>query len=746
MPRILQINTPLGPDNVVLTHLSGREELGRLPEYQLTLVAKKSGITPAELLGKNITVGLEIPGGLDVRYLNGFITRYADAGHATSAWFQEGSKGIAYQYQATLHPWLWFLTRRTNCRIFQHQTVPQIIQAICATYPLALLELQLTETHAAWEYCCQYRESDFNFISRLMEQEGIYYYFKHENGKHTMALCDAPGAHQPRKGYAQFSFNDHASQGTSDRESITEWHVSNEVQPGTYTLNDFNFEKPAMDLVAKASDPKTHDLSNFEYYDAPGAYVERDPGEKLARLRLEELHSQYQVISAAGTLRGVQPGCTFSLVDHPHASKNNSYLITSASYSISNNAPESGATGGATFHTSFQAISAKTNFRPRRLSAKPHVQGPQTAIVVGKAGEEIWLDKYGRVKVQFHWDRYSNADESSSCWVRVSQPWAGHTWGAAFWPRIGNEVIVEFLEGDPDRPIITGRVYNAQSMPPWELPANKTQSGIKTRSSKDGGNCNELRFEDKKGEEEIFIQAAKNKNILIKNDRTEVVLNNSDLNVKKDYKEKIEAEHHVTIHGDENVKLESGGFSFDVAQDWQGKMGGKMLVQTAAEIHHKSGASVFTKAADNIASKAGQDIRLKSGTDTHFKAGMNLAAEAGMNMHLKAGMSLVVEAGMSLTLKAGGAFITLGPSGVAISGTLVMINSGGAAGSGSGCQSPEDGTPCMPNAPKAPGSVAAASVGNDTKPKKPATPEVYSPQAQALKLAWQAATPFCMIA
>ncbi|MDD5296180.1 MAG: type VI secretion system tip protein TssI/VgrG [Rhodocyclaceae bacterium] len=743
MSRLLEIATPLGKDQVILSHFSGQEELGRLPRFNLTLVTKRGDVKASDLLGKNVTAGIEMPGGQKLRYFNGYVTQFADAGHTPAARFVEGGKGQAFIYQATMHPWLWFLTRSSNFRIFQDKTVPQVIQAVCAVYPFAYLELRLTGNYTPWEYCCQYRETDFNFISRLMEQMGIYYYFEHVDGKHTMILCDDLSKHSARPGYTAIPFSDVASGRSAEKECITEWHASHEIQPGRFTIKDFDFQKPKADLTAKSSISEDHEMFNFEYYDYPGEYETTDEGDRLSKVRIQELHSNFQVVSASGPIRGIETGRTFKLSDHPQVAEGSEFLVTTAHYDFTNNGPESGDTH-AEFRCSFNTIPATTQFRPVRSTSKPIVPGPQTAIVVGPAGEEIHVDKYGRVKVQFHWDRYNQADDKSSCWVRVSQPWASKQWGAIFLPRIGHEVIIEFIDGDPDWPIITGRVYNAESMPPWDLPGQKTRSGIKTRTYKgSASNFNELSFDDKQGSEEIYIHAEKDKNVRIKNRRREYVGEESHRIIEKDYREKTNADHHVTIKGDENVKLDEGSFSLNVAQHWQGKMGGMILADAGAEIHLKSAASIFNKAAKNIDSKAEEHIRFKSDQNTQMKVGMNMAVDAAQEIHLKGGMNVVIEAGMSITLKAGGGFIVVGPAGVTISGTPVLINSGGSAGSGSGCTPPEDGTACNPTAPKAPDEARGSKGGEDMKPEAPPKPEDYSPQAQALKLAWQAGTPFC---
>ena len=724
MSRLLEINTPLGKDDVLLRHLSGQENLARLPEYHLSLVAKRGDVKAADLLGKNITIGIELPGGNESRYLNGYITQFADAGQTSASFFVEGGVGKAYLYEATLQTSLWFLTRSANCRMFQDKKVPEILEEVFSDYPfLSFDKANLTATYPKWEYCCQYRETDFNFISRLMEQEGIYYYFKHEDGKHTMILCDSPSAHLPQKNYEEISYVDAEKVSTEDKEHITDWHINHQIQPGRYALGDFNFKTPKVDLSVQAAKAEKHELSNFEYFDYPGEYDESGDGKHYVDVRLEELHSQYEVSSGSGSVRGIQPGYTFKLQDYPRDAMNKEYLIIGAHYSITNNGMGSGGDEG-NFNCSFQAISSKIHFRPQRNSPKPIVHGSQTAIVVGPAGEEIYTDKYGRVKVQFHWDRYNEADETSSCWMRVSHPWAGKEWGMITIPRVGHEVIVSFLEGDPDLPIITGSVYNDDTKPPYALPDNKTQSGIKSRTYKGGNtNFNEIRFEDKQGSEHVFIHAEKDKEIRIKNDRVEWIGNESHLTVEKDVFEKMKADHHLEVTGDDNTKV-GGSVSLKVGQDWQAKVGLKFATDAGTEINLKAGTNAVFEA----------------GSDAAIKAGSNFVAKAGTDITLKGGSNIVIEAGTTLTLKVGGNFIVIDPSGVSIKGTMVMINSGGSPGSP---DSPADGSGASPEAPKPPRESIKSKGGGTSQAQKPKKPEKYSPQAMALKLAAKSGTPFC---
>ena len=390
-----------------------------------------------------------------------------------------------------------------------------------ADHAISEVKEALTGSYSTWDYCVQYRESDYNFVSRLMEQEGIYYFFEYAEGKNTLVLADAYSAHSPIEGDAAIEFVE--SGGARDESDfISSWSYQRQVQAGKTVLADFDFEKPAVKLEANAALPRNHPEGEHEVFDYPGEFTVAADGKHYAQVRIDELHAQFEVSQARTNVRRLGVGQLFTLKGHARKDQNREYLVTAASTSIRSEGFESGSGGGSGFSCQFSALNSRQDFRPRRTTAKPVVQGPQTAIVVGPSGDEIYTDKYGRVKVQFHWDRYGKKDEHSSCWVRVSHPWAGKNWGFIAIPRIGQEVIVEFLEGDPDQPIITGRVYNADQMPPYELPANKTQTGVKTRSSTGGGvgNFNELRFEDKKGSEQLFIHAEKNQDIEVENDET----------------------------------------------------------------------------------------------------------------------------------------------------------------------------------------------------------------------------------
>jgi type VI secretion system secreted protein VgrG len=713
--RSIAVNTVLGEDVLLLHRMVGKESLGRLFEFRLDLLSTDADIELEALLGTNATVRYQQPKG-GVRYFNGFVSelRYV------------GERGNYAEYEMTLRPWLWFLTRTSDCRIFQQKKVPDIITELFREHGFTDYELALSGDYREWEYCVQYRETDFNFVSRLMEQEGIYYFVKHQNGKHQMVIADGYSAHDIYPNYSEIPCR------PSDRpihaEHISHLDVRKQLLPGVVALNDFNFEKPKADLKANGPKPRPHEKSDFEIYDYPGEYEERGDGESYARKRIEELHAAYEVASGHGNAAGLAVGYLFNLTDHPRGPQNREHLITETSYDMQSEEFETGAgevgAGEQSFVVEFSTINSREQFRPARITPKPIINGPQTAIVVGKSGDEIWTDEYGRVKVQFHWDRYGTKDENSSCWIRVAQGWAGKKWGSISIPRIGQEVIVDFLEGDPDRPIITGRVYNADAMPPYELPGEKTKSTLKSNSSKGGGGFNEIRFEDKKGEEQIFIHGEKNQDIRIKNDALEWIGNNRHLIVKKKQYEQVEGEKHLI------VKAGEGG-------------SGDQFEKIEGDKHQK----VQGDHNQNVQGTLSVDVSM----DMQEKVGMKHALDAGMEIHLKAGMNVVIEAGASLTLKVGGNFINMNPGGIFISGTMLMLNSGGSPGSGSGS------SPDSPKAPTAPQEADTAQPGEvselQASPIQPSSRSLDSktvgdyqnPQAQTLRSAAESGAPFCEI-
>jgi type VI secretion system secreted protein VgrG len=546
----VELVTPLA-EELLFHGMVAHEELSRPGEFQLDLLSKNKNVDRNKILGGKVTIKVLLNDD-KVRYFNGFVTRFT-AGAAL---------GRYSRYHATVSPWLWFLTRTADCRIFQDKTAKQIVEDVFADHPdVADFAFELTETYPTLKYCVQYRETDFNFVSRLLEHEGMYYYFRQTDGHHTLVVTDSMDKHDCAPGHDKLQLIESHVLVKPGTEYISTWDISQEVQPGKYAHDDYDFERPSVDLATTKSLPRPYVPSTYEVFDYPGCYLQKSEGERSAHVRIDEYGARFEKVQAATNYRGVQVGARFTLEGHNVDTVNGDYLVVAATQTLESTEYESGdaSTTGSGFRCSFTALSCSQQFRPPRVTPKPFVQGPQTAIVTGPGGDEIYTDKYGRVKVQFHWDRKGKKDENSSCWIRVSHPWAGKAWGAVAIPRIGQEVIVDFIEGDPDQPIITGKVYNAEQMPPYELPANMTQSGIVSRSSPGGSpeTFNELMFEDKKGSELIYLRAEKDYTNAVENDEVRwvghdrwVEVDNDETNhIYRDRTETVDRDETITVHG-----------------------------------------------------------------------------------------------------------------------------------------------------------------------------------------------------
>jgi len=555
--RLIAIDTPLGKDVLLLEGFRGMEGISLPFQFDLDLVSLNHNIVFNDIIAKNVTVSVVLEDG-NRRYFNGVISRFSQGrGVATQ-------KGDPFTYyHATMVPWFWLLTRTSDSRIFQNVSVADIVDDLFKEkhkkYNFGNIKLDyrtaLQAPHDKWDYCVQYRETDFNFISRLLEEEGIYYFFEHEDGKHTMVLADSPREHKPCPNKAKIRYR--LSAGTREEEDmISELEKTQEIRPGEYTLNEFNFEIPSTDLKVNVPGKQKLAPGKREVYTFPGVYEKRNEGDRLVKIRMEEEEAQITTITGASDCRVFTSGYKFTLSDHFRNDMNDKdYVLTSVSHQAHQ---DHTSEAGLSYVNRFACIPFDVPYRPPRHTPIPFVQGSQTAIVVGPKGEEIYTDKYGRVKVQFHWDREGKKDENSSCWVRVAQLWAGENWGAMFIPRIGQEVIVEFLEGDPDRPIITGRVYHGTNMPPYPLPAQKTKSTIKSNSSMGGGGFNELRFEDKKGSEEVFIHAQKDENIVVNNNQTIAVGNDRAESIIRDRSLKVGRDKSELVGRNKTVQVVSG--------------------------------------------------------------------------------------------------------------------------------------------------------------------------------------------
>jgi type VI secretion system secreted protein VgrG len=532
--RVFQVTTPFGADTVIFGRMRATEQLSQPFELDLTLFSEKGDLNADTILSKPVAVTIA-PGGQPTRHFHGLATDFAQIDYDNHL----------HEYHVTVRPWFWFLTRTADCRVFQNKTVPAIFQEVCQQAGFTDFRLALSGTYDPWEYCVQFRETDFNFLSRLFEQEGIFYYFEHSDSRHVLVLSDDVAQLASAPGYDSVPYWPPSGMDTLyERDHLAAWSFQKSFHPGTYATREFDFKAPSPVLAGTSSISRAYNPARFEVFDFPSlAAIQTSAAvERVAKIRVQELQCAQMVARGSGDAVGLATGRLFVLASHPRADLNMRYLIRSTAIDMSNNSyfGGGGGTGGGGAPTQFtiaiEALDAREPYRPSRSTPKPLVHGLQTALVVGPKGTEIYTDEFGRVKVQFHWDRQGKLDENSSCWMRVGQAWAGRNWGAVQIPRVGQEVIVSFLDGDPDRPVIIGSVYNGSNKPPYPLPANKTQSGVKSRSSMDGtsGNFNEIRFEDKKGSEQLYMQAEKDHEVLIKNDAKTSVGNNMTLTVSKD--------------------------------------------------------------------------------------------------------------------------------------------------------------------------------------------------------------------
>jgi type VI secretion system secreted protein VgrG len=675
--RLIAIQTALEGDVVLLKGFQMTDELGRLFSCELDLRSEESEITFEELIGTNATIRVSLKDG-GTRYINGIISRMVQEGTP--------SQGRANRYRATMVPWLWLLTRTSDCRIFQDKTIPEIVQEVFKDFGFsgeAFVRVALTGTYAKREYVVQYRETAFAFVSRLMEEEGIYYFFEHSNGQHVLVLTDAPSTHEPVAGYETVDFAQQERDPTG-RETVWEWVVEKQLQPNAIVQNDFDFKVPKKNLLADAEHAWTGDKpavvgeapATFELFEYPGGYTEMADGTRLSKARVEEQHAQYEVARARGDVRALVVGARFELAGHPRADQDREYVVTSGYYHAETDdyGAGGGGGGGTLYQCGFTAIPSAVPFRTQRTTAKPVIPGPQTAIVVGPSGQEVEVDEYGRVRVHFHWNRWSTPSEHEkcSCWIRVAQLWAGKKWGAMFIPRVGQEVVVEFLDGDPDRPIVTGRVYNNDCQVPYALPDHKTRSTIKTNSTTGGEGYNELRFEDKKGEEMIFIHAEKDMDVRVKNDSKRFIGHDDHLIVANDRFEHVKHDRHLIVDQDSK--------SF-VKRDLHLKVDGKHAQQVTKsysltvdddviQVFKKNASTAVTNdlylKADNIVIEAATNITLKVGgswiaieassitaksTDIEFKADGGFKAKGGGTLDLEAGGAGTLKASAALTVK-----------------------------------------------------------------------------------------------
>jgi type VI secretion system secreted protein VgrG len=671
MDRTFKAHSPLG-EQLLFRSLAGSEQISRLFEFRVKLLSESDSISAKSLLGQDMSIEIDLTtekNGGGKRFLSGQIAKFDF----------DGRDGDFFSYSATLRPWLWLATRRSDFKIFQFKTVPVIVQEILAPYGFTVIN-KLTGNYRSWDYCVQYGETDFNFISRLLEAEGAYFYFEHQQGSHKLVLADGIGSHSPLpNGPTTIPYYPGTRAAhVHDEDFMDGWESNEDIASGHFAADDYDFEKPKALLDTKQQQPAGHSQDSWEIYDWPGGYTQVGDGENYARVRIEQLKAEREAMQGRGNARNLAPGYLFSLSKYPRGDQNQQYLIESADYRFDENVHRSdgGSPDSATrYRLNITVVPSKVAYRSQRATPKPHTTGPQTAEVVGPPGEEIYTDKYGRVKVQFHWDRYGKKDENSSCWIRVSSPWAGSNYGAIHLPRIGQEVVVDFLNGDPDYPIITGRVYNADQMPPWELPANKTQSGIKTRSSKDGtpgsgekatpGMTNVIRFEDQAGSEQLWFHAQKDQLTEVENDedkwvgqdrrkvidrdefntihrdRTEIVDRNEKINVHGWRTEEVDLDETITIHQN---RTEVVDLNEDITIHENRK----------ERVDHNEKISI----GDNRTEDVGKNEKVSIGINQNLKVGSNKQETIGLTSLKNVGIAQMTNIGATYILNVGGMWMS----------------------------------------------------------------------------------------
>jgi type VI secretion system secreted protein VgrG len=606
--RHLAFHCSLAEDALVVRSLTGTEQLGACFDFNVTLYSLGHDVDIESLLGTEASVevrlGLSTP-----RYFSGIVCEVN----------QRGTSGRYVVYHVRLRPWLWLLSYSSNCRIFQNETALDIVRKIFAEHNPNWSAEKLFQSVESREYCVQYRESDLHYVSRLLEDEGIYYFFEHERGKHTLILVDSSSAHESATGFEEIDFGKEVDGAQEPVGVVFDWSATKRMVPTKVTLNDFNFKKSRADLFVDGHNPTPH--GTREIYDYPGSYTEPTHGEARARLRVQELGTNYDVVTGETNSRGLTTGNTFKLAGHPRADQNRKYLLIAARHEIDSGSYESGEPSGPQFKSLITAIDATSQFRPARSAPEPLMTGVQTARVVGPKDQEIWTDSYGRVKVQFHWDREGKRNESSSCWIRVAQLWAGAGWGGLHIPRIGQEVVVEFVDGNVDRPLIVGCVYNDANKPPYDLPSKASQSGIKSHSTPNAArdHFSEFRIDDTSGAEAIVIHAQR--------DLSTTVLHDATTSVAHDAKQ--------TVTNNLTVDVSKGTYATTVDS-------GQMVIEVKNSDYKLSAKQILALADDKV------DVTVASCKVTIDTTG--------------------------ITLSAFGSSIKLDASGVTVVGPLIKLN------------------------------------------------------------------------
>lgn len=666
-----------------VAELQGHEAISSLFNYLVTVVSEDHELEFADIVGRPGLLTFVDQAEEAARYIHGVVAHIEQVGLGTRL----------ASYRVRIVPQSWLLTHRSDCRIFQTKSVVDILKDVIkgAGIPSDRVRFVMQGNYSPRDYCVQYRESDFDFMSRLMEEEGIFYFFEHTDAGHIMVFSDQTGVHANISGKAQLVYHP-PSTGVANEETIHPFSYREAVRSGAVVVDDFNFRKPALDLTTTQ---KYSVDTALEIYDYPGRYDAGNGGSHIAKVRLESIQVARKIGEGESDCMRLIAGFKFELEDHPREPFNQEYLITRVETWAKQPQVYEEAAGGQfpSYYNQFSCIPAAVQFRSPRLTPKPIVHGVQTAIVVGPSGEEIYTDEYGRIKVQFHWDRLGKNDEKSSCWIRVAQVWAGASWGAMFLPRIGHEVIVDFEEGDPDRPLVTGRVYHGTNKPPYSLPAEKTKSTIKSNSSKGGGGFNEFRFEDKKGSEEIYLHGQKDWTIAILNDKNQDVGHDETLHVGNDRTKNVDKNQTETIGENKTISVgknhsESIGenASIDVGKNEDVSIGanltlsvGKNRTESISDNHSENiGKNADISIGKNQSIQVGDKQTEQIGKDYELTVGGGEKISITKDLSINVGKKTVIKSSDEIALSCGSASIVMKKNGdITISGKNINIKGSG---------------------------------------------------------------------
>jgi type VI secretion system secreted protein VgrG len=633
----LQLTTALDADVLLLESLEGEEHLSAPFLFKLSMLADRDFVDASALVSKPAHATL-VDGDGNKRYIHGILTR-----------FSQNER----RCDAELRPWLWLLSLAADCRIFQHKTVPEILSQVFEEAGQTDFRNDLILNYPALDYCVQFHETTLEFVSRLMEEAGISYYFEHSETAHTLVLIDDPSCYPSCPHADMLPFLPLSA----DRDWLTDLRIDSAslsqcVATDAFETDDYNFTVPSTELKATAG---TGSLQIYEY---PGRYAIKNDGDTVAKRRMEEITALSKLLSGTSPVRHLSAAATFTLSGHPSDAFNGKYAL----YSVYHEARR------REYSNKFTAFPSNIAFRPPRRTVRPRIAGSQTAIVVGPAGSEIWTDQYGRVKLQFHWDQRGKKDENSSCWVRVAQNWAGTNWGAFTLPRIGQEVVVSFIEGDPDRPLVTGCVYNGDNPVPYALPDEQTKTTFKSNSSQGGGGFNEFRFEDKKGSEEIYVHAEKDMCIAVVNDRSETVDHDETITVTNDRKLTV-SEGNATF----TVAKGNHTISVDTGKETHSVKGTRSLTVTDKETHSNQ-ADFSQDVAGNFTLIVNGDITIRASGAVTIEAGTSLTVKSGTGLAVQAGTSLSLSGGTTMELKASATGTVDGGGMLNVKGGLVKLN------------------------------------------------------------------------